>query len=188
MYEDYKQVYDADPKTGEYIIDVKLDRFFDFYHPWDNSKFDRRDMHPELIDYLEDCSKEIPFSEGIAVRFEIESEEKSAEQEQKLEGSFRYYFRYLIRTYKQQRTREYRHTAFLAILALVLLFIANIVDTFLTENAFSLTVIEGIFVGGWVFMWEAVYALGFHRPGERQKMKEAVRLLDAPLFFVYPSE
>jgi hypothetical protein len=185
LKEDYKLCYEYNAESGNYIIDVKLKSFHNFYHDWDNTPNYYRSIHPELVGYLNECSQEIPLKESIEIRFDLDQKAETPGKEKTLMKSYTYYFRYLLRNQMKRIKRVYRQTIFSIIFALILLSLANLLDHYLTETILSSTIITGITVGGWVFMWEAFYTLGFLRPDQRNRIKETQRLLDAPIIFSY---
>ena len=56
----YESLYRKNPDTGRVIIDIALEDYLDFFHVWDNSVLRKRDIHSELVQFLDLCSEDIP--------------------------------------------------------------------------------------------------------------------------------
>lgn len=67
----YEALYRRNKDTGRIIIDIALDDYIEFFHEWDNSVFKKRDMHPELAEFLDICSEDIPLREKLEIVFSI---------------------------------------------------------------------------------------------------------------------
>jgi len=59
------RMYRINPKTHRVVIDIAIDRYLDYFHDWDNSVFRKRDLHPELTEFLDLCSEEIPLRKQL---------------------------------------------------------------------------------------------------------------------------
>ena len=55
----YETIYRRNKSTGRVIIDIALDDYIEFFHEWDNSTIKKRDIHPELAEFLDLCSEDI---------------------------------------------------------------------------------------------------------------------------------
>jgi hypothetical protein len=62
-------MYRINAKTRRVVIDIALDRYLDYFHEWDNASFRKRDLHPELADFLDLCSEEIPLRKQLELNF-----------------------------------------------------------------------------------------------------------------------
>jgi hypothetical protein len=182
---DYRTFYAKNQTTGNWIIDIRLEGYGDFYHEWDNARFFKRDIHPELADFLSICSADIPLSEGIEIRFLVQGTAADPAQEENLTASYWNYYRALLREGKRSLRRLYRIAFGSILIALVLLLIAQLSGQYIKENLPFTILTEGILIGGWMFMWEAASLLFFKRPEEQNTLKETRRLAEAPLRFTY---
>ena len=63
--QDFRSMYDTNIAAGAFLIEVNLKHYIDFYHEWDNARFKKRDIHPELAEFLLECSEEIPGKESV---------------------------------------------------------------------------------------------------------------------------
>ena len=51
-------IYNINPKTSAYMIEVSLDDYAELFNGWDASPLRRRDLEPEFLDFLEQCGSE----------------------------------------------------------------------------------------------------------------------------------
>ena len=60
----YETLYRKNNYTGRIIIDIALEDYHEFFHEWDNASFRKRDIHPELAQFLDLCSEDIPLKKS----------------------------------------------------------------------------------------------------------------------------
>jgi hypothetical protein len=69
--------------------------------------------------------------------------------------------------------------------SIVLLFLSLYLGSILPGDIFFRTAIEGLSIGGWVFLWEAIVLAFFKSRKLRTKSKRYRRLANAPITFTY---
>ena len=67
-------LYNTNPDTRAYLIEVSLDDYSELFNGWDASPLRRRDLEPELMDYLEQAGSEIPLKEKMELCFYMPKE------------------------------------------------------------------------------------------------------------------
>lgn len=182
---DYRSMYDRNDITGAYLIEVNLERYLDFYHEWDSARFKKRDIHPELAEFLKECSEDIPPKKNLEIAFSVEAAGKDTTQEQCIRDSFQNYATSSTAWARDAILRLLRNVVLSVAVGVVFLFTAERSPDFLRDGVFSHILTEGFYVGGWVFLWEAVYALAFELPEKIHGLRHIRRLLKAPLSFRY---
>lgn len=75
----YETLYRRNCDTGRIIIDINLGDYLEFFHEWDNSAFRKRDIHPELVQFLDLCSEDIPLRYKLEIVFSISTNKSSRE-------------------------------------------------------------------------------------------------------------
>lgn len=189
---DYKHVFSRNEKTGKMVIDVALDEYLDFYHEWDNAKYRKRDINPELADFLEECASQISKKESLEIWFNIEDEDASESKEKEIKDSFDHYFNYSIFSIKEVLKSLYKAVigSFLVSVCMLvfLFFLEESLELNISHNIALFTLINGLEIGAWVFMWQAFYVIGFDRIEEKKKIKNYKRLLAADIYFTYHSK
>ncbi len=184
----YKDIYNRNPDTDRVIIDVALDDYFDFYHEWDKAKYNIRDVNPDLVNFLDACVRQIPSKESLEVRLHIEKGPTDSKNETKVRESFYHYYSMEIDEVKKNLRNIYKVAAISIAVSLLMLIFVYFAEGDMKEGLLSYTVINGFEIGGWVFMWEAFYGIGFERIGKKKKKNELKRLLSADISFVYTKE
>jgi len=152
----FSQFYSLDKLTNCYMIEIALDQYTDIFNEWDPAPFKRREIDPDLTLYLEGCSEEIPLRYPIELCFMIPSHLRNEVMEQECRGglkncfSFRIYF--LKKDLKQVNLRILNYT----MAGFLFLWIGRNLPGYDSDIVWLTVLIEGIFIGGWVFIWEAV--------------------------------
>lgn len=183
----YKEYFRSNPETKRIVIEVSLDNYLDFYHEWDNAKYKKRDINPELVIFLEDCSEQINLKESVEIRFNIEDGEKNENSENQIRESFKNYYHFTVCSIKGMLRRIYKVAVASIMISIAMLLFVYFAEEHLSEGILSYTLINGFEIGGWVFMWQAFYGIGFERIEEKTKIKQFKRLLSADITFTYYS-
>ena len=181
----YKNIYNQNKETNRIIIDIALDDYFDFYHEWDNVKFKKRDIHPEMANFLDTCVMQIPSKESLELKFHISNDSKDPKAESEIRESFHHYYSMEMFAIRKIVKNIYKIAAISILVSLAMLIFVYFAEEDLGEGLLAYTIINGFEIGGWVFMWEAFYGIGFERSEEKKKLKEYKRLLDADISFTY---
>lgn len=179
----YQQVYRIDEESDRVIIDVAMDRYLDYFHEWDNSTYKRRDLHPDLAQFLNVCSKEIPLSRKLKIVFAIKNKKEDLQKESMITDSYHYYYLAELQHVERQIKRKFRFAIFVAAIAILIIAMYYLSSAPMNEIFAYRIVREGILIGGWVFMWEAFHIIAFQTLDPIKRRKELKRFLEAPLVF-----
>lgn len=186
LYENYlRESYPKNPNTGNLVIEILLERYLYLFNEWDNSSFKRRDMDADLISFLDDCALEIPASYGIELAFGITEDLKSEKQEEMVVTGLRNHYRRMLEVEKRELGYLKRRMLMNMVLAFVFLFAATVLGERLEGGPLIKTLVEGFFIGGWVFAWTAIDNFAFDRRDMIRKANNLDRLLKAPIRFSY---
>jgi hypothetical protein len=189
---DYKQYllesYPQNNDSGNLIIEILLERYLYLFNEWDNSSFKRRDLDADLIQFLDDCAVEIPAEFGIELLFGLTEDARSEASERVVITSLRNHYRRMMDVEKRLLAFLDRRMLVNLIIAFALLFAASVLSENTQGGALWNTLIEGFFVGGWVFAWTAISTFAFERRNMKRKTANLERLLKAPIRFNYPHE
>jgi len=182
---DYETLYRKNPKTGRIIIDVALDNYLDFFHEWDSSAFKKRDMHPDLAEFLDLCSEEIPLRRKLEIAFTLEADEVDDKKEELIRISYRNYYNSLKRFEKKRLERYIRFSTILLLISFVLLAtyatLSKAGEGTIISNVFR----ESLLIGGWVFAWETIHLLFIDTLEPINRYREINRFLEADISFKY---
>lgn len=186
LYENYlRESYPKNPETGNLVIEILLERYLYLFNEWDNSSFKRRDMDTDLISFLDDCALEIPPSYGIELAFGLTEDLKSEKQEEMVVTGLRNHYRRMLEVEQRELSYLKRRMLLNMVLAFVLLFAATLLGEGIEGGPLLKTLVEGFFVGGWVFAWTAIDNFAFKRRDMIRKANNLDRLLKAPVRFSY---
>lgn len=181
----YDTLYPKNPKTGNRMIEISLDDYNDFFHEWDNSIFKKRDMHPELTEFLDQCSEDIPLKDKLEIIFCIENELQDQNKENILKESYNNYYSLYYRIENKKIKGLYQSTIILVIIGLCFMLLNIILTDRLPESVLAEMLLEGLMIGSWVFIWEALHFMAFKRRDLFMRRKELNRFLKTPLLFKY---
>lgn len=181
----YKNLYRSDPEKGNLIIDVSLDYYNEFFHEWDNATFPTRDMNPELVEFLEVCSGDIPLRKHIEIVFGVSKENRDLKQESFIIESYNNYFGFFLRQEKKKLRNMLFKAIILSILALALIFFHSILGSRLPDAVAPEVFLEGVLIGAWVFMWEAIHLISFQSTEIIGSIRKYRRFLKASIIFTY---
>ncbi|QEK11364.1 hypothetical protein FQB35_02690 [Crassaminicella thermophila] len=179
------QMYSQNPDTGNFIVEIQMENYLYIFNEWDSASFKRRDIDPDLSDFLESCSSDIPLNMGIELHFNILNEERSLKKEKTIISGLRNYYARCLYFEKQALKELYRKFLFYILIAFPLFFCSYALDYYIVDNIIFTGLLEGVYVGGWVFLWAAIEMLAFDRGPIIRKIKECNRLLKAPIYFSY---
>ena len=181
----YETLYFKNEKTGKLIIDVALENYLEFFHEWDNAVFKKRDMHPELVDFLNLCSEEIPIDIGLEIKFYIENEQRNKEKEDLVRTGYYNHFNSLNCSEKKKEKRIVTSSGILLLTSFALLFFYTILSGNVPDNILSSVLLESLLIGGWVLTWEAFHGIAIDIIEPRRRRKELERFLRADISFRY---
>jgi len=181
----FGEIYRFDESTDRYMIEIGIDTYADIFNQWDPAPFKRRDLDADLEIYLEGSSEEIPLRYSIELFFilPVGKRDKNIEEETRIAISSYFSFRlYFLRKHLQKITILVLRYL---VLGFVLLWVGTNFPDYVTETEsdWAIVVTEGIFIGGWVFLWESVSLFFFSGREQRYRYRLFKRLHRAPVFF-----
>lgn len=179
------EIYPQNPETGNLIIEILLEKHIYLFNEWDNASFKRRDLDPDLIYFLEECFQEIPLKYDIQLNIAITEEERDLVREADITKGIRTQYTHYLRAEERGLKELFMRAMLYVITAFTLLLAASVLEGRLIVHPLTTTLLEGFYVGGWVFAWEAISSFSFHRGQIVRKVKEYQRFLRAPIQFVY---
>ncbi len=178
------RMYRVNPETHRVVIDIALDRYLDYFHEWDNSAFRKRDLHPELADFLDLCSEEIPIRKKLELSFWIKNrKEEDTEKENVLVASYRNYYEAQLHMVGRNLLRHVKFSLILFLLAVGFIALYFVVSKSEGEHLLSQIMVEGVLIGAWVFTWESFHMIFFETMDPMKRRKELKRFLDAKIGF-----
>jgi hypothetical protein len=181
----YETLYRKNNTTGRVIIDIALEDYLEFFHEWDNSVFRKRDIHPELAEFLDLCSEDIPLRKKLEIVFTMNTDELSVEKEEQIRISYKNYYNSLKRLVNKKAERFFKISAILLFTSLVLLSAYALLREITSDSIISDVLLESLLIGGWVFTWEAVHLLFLDIIEPFRRRREIKRFLETEITFIH---
>ena len=181
----YETVYRKNQETGRYIIDIALDGYMDFFHEWDNASFKRRDMHPELAEFLDMCAEDIPVKKDIEIHFCVDNQPLDPEKEKLIRQSYEHYYDFFGKIKEKKIQSNFQSSLVLAAIGIVLILLNSVLVKDLPHELWYEVPLKGLYIGGYVFFWEALYNGYFGSKELISRRKQLKRLKRAILHFKY---
>lgn len=179
------QFYTIDPETGDYIIEISLNSYDDIFNSWDSSIYNIRDLDSSLKSFLEECSYDIDLRSRVTLRFNMQDESKDQGTEKTVVAGLRNYFNYRLHFMRKKTHQERKKILGYIVVSLVLTFFSFYLPAVMEMGIVHKVFLQGLQLGGWVFLWEAFTLLFLQGGSARKKRKEYKRLLGAPIRFRY---
>jgi hypothetical protein len=181
--EKLKKIYRYNQESNHFEIEISLDSYRELFNDWDGSPLRKKDLHPEFVDYLEGVAEDIPTKYSVDIIFVMFHIKKDDSLETASKQVFKNYFNYLININKRLITKAIRKALLYFLLGFTLLATAVY---FKGQSVLSSEIFfEGVFIGGWVFLWEAV-SLSFFRTFELIiKNKRHSRFTQSEIYYIY---
>lgn len=176
-------VYRSYEETNRFAIEVAIADYNEIFNEWDPAPFKRRGLNPELQYFLDECSNDISIRHPLAIVFYIPSAELDPKKEEFCLTGIRNHFAFKMHVLNKEQREVMLGVLKNTLIGILFLCTAIIFDSFTIENLFLRLLREGLFIGGWVFIWEALATVGFKNRELKHTIKECERFLDAPIVF-----
>ena len=181
----FTEIYNQYKPTGAYIIEVGLRKYTDVFNEWDPAPFKRRDLDPDLVQFLEECSSEIPMKFPLLLLFHLPEEKHSSDSEEWIITGVNSFFNHTKDLMLKKIKQANRRILFDTLLGFLFLFLAIILEKIFQVHFLLKILLEGVFIGGWVFLWEAFYCFFFENRGLYSNLKQYKRFSRATIHFKY---
>ncbi|MBI9099032.1 MAG: hypothetical protein JEY91_11175 [Spirochaetaceae bacterium] len=175
--------YTRDKKTKAYIFEIQVDQYSDLFNDLDPSPLKRRDLDQDFITYLEESSYDIPLQNQIVLHIYIPEDVRNKEQENRVISGLKTYYNFLLMTMNHQISISYKNFIIYLCISLSLLFTGFYLGSKISENFLLQTLVEGFYIGGWVFFWEAIALLAFKTRELRDSSRRYNRISNAGILF-----
>jgi hypothetical protein len=183
-----ERIYEIDVDTESFIISVAIEDYNDIFNELDSAPFRIRDLNHDLRIFLEECSSDIPIKYDIIIKFTVSREKQDIEKEEKIRLGLKTYFSNVRNSHKREIQSSYQKSAFYMLASFILLLASYSLRPLILDSIVFSTLVEGISIGGWVFLWEAISSFAFKNRELRDKHKHYKRFSSAPVRFIYYSK
>ncbi|TYQ17035.1 UNVERIFIED_CONTAM: hypothetical protein Cloal_3636 [Acetivibrio alkalicellulosi] len=180
----FQKLYNYDEQTKTYLIEVSLDDYNDVYDDWDPSPFKKRDIEDEFNDFVVDSSEDIPLNFNITLVLYLPEDKRDSKKESTLVLAFRNFYEYAMARHKRFSMDLDKKTLFYLMFSILLLSVGYFFSWDEEKLLFSV-LHEGIFIGGWVFLWEFFTTIFITKREAHKKYKLFKRLFHSEITFIY---
>ncbi|MGD0707688.1 MAG: hypothetical protein ABSA01_12995 [Anaerolineales bacterium] len=183
-----QEIYSYDPEKHQFTIPISIRCYDEFFSRLDPSPAPKRDLSPELVEYLDQCSGEIPSRFDISIDLNISQEACNPVQERDCLGSLQRFFQHQIYMEKSEIRRQ-RLDALKYLLVSLLCLSTDIASVGLLSNTLLGNLIhQALQIGGWVFMWEAITVNFLQTDQHYQAIRKLKRFIQARIHFTYSGD
>ncbi|HEY8436477.1 MAG TPA: hypothetical protein VIK63_05510 [Haloplasmataceae bacterium] len=183
--EELKRFYPMNEKNGRFIIEVSVASYSEIFNGWDPSPIKRRDLDPDLLDFILESSEDIPLKFGVELHFYLPESERDETKEELSILGIQNNIQFLTMYTRKEFLKNWKDALRYVVLSVIFLFVAYFFGKFNIDGALFKILIEGLFIGGWVFLWEAFSLIFFSDQKLLQHLKHYRRLFEAPILFHY---
>lgn len=88
-----RYIYHTNKLNNAYLIELNLDKYADLFNSWDGSALDRKELDPELSQFLERASYELPIKENVELCFYLPEDKKDEKLEADSKATIKNNFR-----------------------------------------------------------------------------------------------
>ena len=178
-------IYPYDPDHKIFTVHAALDTYEELYNYLDPSPAPSRDLAPDVVEYLDQCSEEIPLKFGIHIIMHICEQPRDENLEAECLASIKTYYQHeILLSNLEKRRNTFRSLRFLGI-SLLSLTIYLLTQQWADISLLTTLVHEAILIGSWVFMWEVASATLIDNDLPKLTRQRATRLVEAPIEFIY---
>ncbi|TCT15385.1 hypothetical protein EDC18_10390 [Natranaerovirga pectinivora] len=178
----FQKAYKFDDKKEAFVIEVSLDDYNDVYDDWDPSPFKKRDIEDEFNEFIVNSSEDIPFKYSIMLNLYIPEGKKNTDKETALVAAYKNFYSYALSRLNKSKSNLNRKNFLYLVLSV---FFLTGGFFFREVNLFFKILQEGIFIGGWVFLWEFFTNVFISKRELQKEYKLYKRLYHSDIRFIY---
>ncbi len=180
-----EKIYHFDGALRSFTISVAIEDYNDIFNELDSAPFKIRDINHYLRIFLEESSSDIPSKYAVAIQFTVSREKRDMHKEEKIKLGLKTYFSNVRNSLKREIRSSYQKAAFYTFASFMLLFASFTLRPLVSDNIVLSTLAEGVSIGGWVFLWEAISTFVFKNRDLREKYRHYKRFSIAAVSFKY---
>lgn len=178
-------IYPFDKETNTYCVYISLDSYEELFNGWDAAPIKRRDLEPDLLDFLEQVSYDIPLSEKVKIVFQLPEAKKDSEKEQRSKEAIYHNFNLIRHFINKSLMQNNRKIATYLAMGVFFLLLSYSLDLYLHLTFPFSILVDGFFIGGWVMFWEAFSLTFFIGHEFRNRRNRFARYSDSQVEFQY---
>jgi len=182
------QIYQYLENDELYLVQISLDNYDELFNGWDATPLKRRDLEPELLDFIEQVGYDIPLKEKVKLSFQLPNAKFDKQKEERSKEAIYNNFTMVIHYINKSLVKNNRKIiSYIAIGLLFLIFAYFLRSSSMLPVPLSI-LSEGLFIGGWVMFWEAFSLFFFVSYDSRARRKRFLRFATSDIDFDYHDE
>lgn len=176
--------YRFEEDNNVYLIEVSLDDYDDVFNEWDPAPFKKRFIEEEFDEFIVSSSEDIPLKYNLNIVLYIPEQKKDINKEKAVISAYKNFYLYASEKVEISWAKLRKKDISYFLLAIIFLSIGFFFQ-YAVKNVVLDVIKEGIFIGGWVFLWEVFTNIFITRRKLRTKDKIFKRLYLSDIRFVY---
>jgi hypothetical protein len=176
--------YRFEEANNVYLIEVSLDDYDDVFNEWDPAPFKKRFIEEEFDEFVVSSSEDIPLKFNLNIILYIPEQKKYTNKEKSVVSAYKNYYLYASEKVEKSWIKLRKKDVSYFILATIFLSSGYFLQ-YAVDNVVVDVIKEGIFIGGWVFLWEVFTNIFIKRRKLRTKYKIYKRLYLSDIRFIY---
>lgn len=180
-----KKIYDRNDKTGSFIVKVSIARYSNIFNDLNASPMRMRDLDQDFICYLEDCSSDLPLKYDIELQLHCDNIPLDSSNEERVRAGIKNYSTLNMVKLKEKIVESYRISTIYFAVFTFLMITAFYLGPKLQSTIITETPLEGISIGGGVFLWETIALLFIKNRKTRRNFRRHERIEKASVSFIH---
>ena len=179
-----KDLYTYNQIDKSYDIEIAIDQYQDVFNTWDAAPLKRKDIEPDLMEYLEQAGHDIPLKKKVSIVFVMPKEMRDQKKEAFTKEAFDMQFKYMISIKNKDINFNYRRMFTFIIASIVLITINYFFKGQATSDFVETLLLEGMLIGGWFLLWNAFSIAVLDNYKLRKTRKIFARYLKSDILFM----
>lgn len=179
------QIYSYDEMGKCYLAQISLDSYDELFNAWDAAPLKRKDLEPDLLDFIEQVGNDIPLKEHVKLVFQLPEKVKDDKREETSIEAIKHNFTIIRHFINKELLKNNRKIIGYLIFGMIFLSLSYLLQKILPEFFAVSLLEEGLFIGGWVMFWEAISLFFFTGSELRYRRKRYLRFSQSQIEFVY---
>lgn len=150
-----KDLYTYNQQTQSYDIEIAIDQYQDVFNTWDAAPLKRKDVEPDLMEYLEQAGHDLPLKKQLNIVFIMPKEARDSKKEAFTKEAFEMQFKYMISIKNKDINFNYRRMLTFVIASILLIASNFFLKDVATSEFLETLILEGMLIGGWFLLWNA---------------------------------
>jgi hypothetical protein len=178
-------IYDFNQHENAYVIKLSLKKYLHIFNNFDPYPIRKRDIDQNVATFLEDCSNDISFNQKVILEITLTEDSTDSDLEARTTKGLRNYFLYMYQYYKNERRKTVNNSIYYMVFFVLLASLTFWLEYLhLNYNQILIrTVMEGMSIGSWVFLWEAIAGLLLKNRSVITLSRTYKRYLDSKIMF-----